>query len=77
MTESDSREETEKDYYPKPTSKTNTTTLNPLTVAADKTARLDSVCAVTGVGGPGRPPCWRTLKESRNLTEGLGSVSLN
>ena len=37
------------------------------------------------VGGPGRPPCWRTLKEScwrtlkesRNLTEGLGSVSLN
>ena len=29
------------------------------------------------VGGPGRPPCWRTLKESRNLTEGLGPVSLN
>ena len=24
-------------------------------------------------GGPGRPPCWRTLKESR---KGLGSVSL-
>jgi hypothetical protein len=24
-------------------------------------------------GGPGRPPCWRTLKES---CKGLGSVSL-
>ena len=26
-----------------------------------------------GGGGPGRPPCWRTLKES---CKGLGSVSL-
>ena len=24
------------------------------------------------MGGPGRPPCWRTLEESHNLTEGLG-----
>ena len=29
------------------------------------------------VGGPGRPPCLRKLEESRDLTEGLGSVSLN
>jgi hypothetical protein len=26
-----------------------------------------------GGGGPGKPPCWRTLKES---CKGLGSVSL-
>ena len=36
---------------------------------------MDSGSGTTG-GGPGRPPCWRTLKESRNLIEGLGSVSL-
>ena len=33
---------------------------------------MDSGSGTTG-GGPGRPPCWRTLKES---CKGLGSVSL-
>ena len=33
---------------------------------------MDSGWGTTG-GGPGRPPCWRTLKES---CKGLGSVSL-
>ena len=33
---------------------------------------MDSESGTTG-GGPGRPPCWRTLKES---CKGLGSVSL-
>jgi len=33
---------------------------------------MDSGSGTTG-GGPGRPPCWRTLEES---CKGLGSVSL-
>ena len=33
---------------------------------------MDSGSGTTG-GGPGKPPCWRTLEES---CKGLGSVSL-